>query len=463
MARPLYANNVAGLVSVPFGPSEPLILLGLGDGAKFPDPAGGNYYYATVVHNTTGEIEIVKVTAKAGDQLTVERAQDDTIATSFAAGSLMEMRVTAIMLRELDFRTYFAQPSGLATLDATGKLQQSQIPANIPLLTAGKLDIAVIPDAVALDSEMALKANKAGDTFTGPILIRPAGVAVASPLDISGEFAVAGRVISFVNTSVAVDSAAVILLKAGTSLGSTLLDAAPEYTGIGNFAGTLAFENNNKGISYSTKEATGTHKWYIGPQAGLPAMRELRMSMDFNGVTMFGALAVQGGIATAGLHSTANIDAVGSITTGQDVKSSTANLVLAPNGPGVLYFRPNGAGDATNQATLSAAGLFAAIDVQSTSDRELKNIRHRVDVVEDLADKIELWAWDWKQSGLAGRGPIAQDVQLYAPEYVGKGGSGYLSIDKAGLALATIPGISARLRRIEAALNLESSTCSRAN
>lgn len=70
-----------------------------GAGALFPALAGNDYFYATL-QGASG-FEIVKVTARAGDTLTIVRAQDGTTAKAFSAGDAVELRLTAAQLQEM--------------------------------------------------------------------------------------------------------------------------------------------------------------------------------------------------------------------------------------------------------------------------------------------------------------------------------------------------------------------------
>lgn len=63
------------------------------DGTVFPALASGEYFYMTI-EATTGNFEIVKVTAISENTLTVTRAQEDTLAIPFVTSSRVEMRVT---------------------------------------------------------------------------------------------------------------------------------------------------------------------------------------------------------------------------------------------------------------------------------------------------------------------------------------------------------------------------------
>lgn len=87
-------NNVTGFLATSINASDTGIALQAGNGANFPSLGASDYFYATLV-STAGTYEIVKVTARATDSLTVVRAQEGTSATGFASGSRLEMRVTA--------------------------------------------------------------------------------------------------------------------------------------------------------------------------------------------------------------------------------------------------------------------------------------------------------------------------------------------------------------------------------
>lgn len=91
-------NNAVSTLATPISASDTGIVVA--SGAQFPTLAGGDYFYATLV-SPAGTTEIVKVTARVGNSMTVVRAQDGSSAASFTAGSLVEMRVNAASIREL--------------------------------------------------------------------------------------------------------------------------------------------------------------------------------------------------------------------------------------------------------------------------------------------------------------------------------------------------------------------------
>jgi hypothetical protein len=86
-------NNASGTLATAISASDTGIVLTTGNGASFPALGAGDYFYATL-ESTGGTFEVIKVTARSGDSMTVVRAQEGSTANSFAAGSRIELRVT---------------------------------------------------------------------------------------------------------------------------------------------------------------------------------------------------------------------------------------------------------------------------------------------------------------------------------------------------------------------------------
>jgi hypothetical protein len=92
----LFANNASTTLSGPISTSSNSVGVSTGSGALFPSPVVGQYFVATIQSTTVpGQIEVVWVTARTGDTLTVVRAQEGTSAADFLAGDIFEMRPTA--------------------------------------------------------------------------------------------------------------------------------------------------------------------------------------------------------------------------------------------------------------------------------------------------------------------------------------------------------------------------------
>lgn len=76
------------------------ITVAAGTGSRFPAAGGADYFYATLI-NTSNQLEVVKVTARSTDTLTVVRGQDGTTARAYSTGDRIELRVTAALLADI--------------------------------------------------------------------------------------------------------------------------------------------------------------------------------------------------------------------------------------------------------------------------------------------------------------------------------------------------------------------------
>ena len=86
-----FANNVSTALSSAATASDTSLLVT--STAGMPTLADGDYFLLTL--DSVTAVEIVKVTAWTGTTLTVARAQEGTVAKTFAAGTKVEMRLTA--------------------------------------------------------------------------------------------------------------------------------------------------------------------------------------------------------------------------------------------------------------------------------------------------------------------------------------------------------------------------------
>lgn len=96
----LVTNNASAEIALSITSSATSIILAAGQGAEFPSPGPSDYFYATLV-DSSNNLEIVKCTSRAADTLTVLRAQDNTVARAFTAGSLVELRIVAATFTDL--------------------------------------------------------------------------------------------------------------------------------------------------------------------------------------------------------------------------------------------------------------------------------------------------------------------------------------------------------------------------
>lgn len=89
-----FKNNAVGYLSAAISSSDSSATLTTGSGASFPSLGSGEYFYATITA-TSGVYEIVKVTSRSTDAISLTRAQEGTTALAFPQGSIVELRITA--------------------------------------------------------------------------------------------------------------------------------------------------------------------------------------------------------------------------------------------------------------------------------------------------------------------------------------------------------------------------------
>jgi hypothetical protein len=124
-------NNAFGFLVSSISASDTAIVLQSGNGANFPTLGSGEYFYATL-QPTSGVLEIVKVVARTGDVLTVTRAQEGTSAVSFAAGSRVELRVTAKSVTDaIEDRVNVPKPASDITFTPYANIAATNVQAAI--------------------------------------------------------------------------------------------------------------------------------------------------------------------------------------------------------------------------------------------------------------------------------------------------------------------------------------------
>lgn len=109
-ASELWSNNAKSTLTS--GINNSVTSVTVASGSNFPSPTGADYFWATL--DDGSNIEIVKVTARSSNTMTVTRAQQGTSAHTFSAGTRFELRVTKQTLEDLQ-----TAASGGAPTDAT--------------------------------------------------------------------------------------------------------------------------------------------------------------------------------------------------------------------------------------------------------------------------------------------------------------------------------------------------------
>jgi hypothetical protein len=94
-----FSNNAVGTLASSISDTADEITLATGQGPLFPALTGDEYFYLTV--GAGGTAEIVKVTARSSDTMTIERAQEGTTARTHPTGTPARLLITAAGLAAL--------------------------------------------------------------------------------------------------------------------------------------------------------------------------------------------------------------------------------------------------------------------------------------------------------------------------------------------------------------------------
>jgi photosystem II stability/assembly factor-like uncharacterized protein len=94
-----FTNNATTTTTARLSDTDTTVVVAAGTGALFPTLGAGEYFKATL-QDTNNNFEIVRVTARADDTMTVARGQDGTLAIPFPANSRFELRVLAGSVQE---------------------------------------------------------------------------------------------------------------------------------------------------------------------------------------------------------------------------------------------------------------------------------------------------------------------------------------------------------------------------
>lgn len=225
-----FTNNASGTLASSITTSSTTITLTTGQGAQFPSLASGEFFFATIV-DSSNNLEIVKVTGRATDVLTVVRAQDNTSARNFAGGDRFELRSVAASLQALlqDAKDYsdssagslinahisdptgahaasavsFTPAGGIAATDVQAAITEldSETPSNDGTGATGTWNIGISGNAAtATTATQAGKVENTGGwniTPTGTTLFFNYNGTNVAKLDSSGNLTVIGNVTGY--------------------------------------------------------------------------------------------------------------------------------------------------------------------------------------------------------------------------------------------------------------------------
>eukprot|EP00919_Chromeraceae_sp_WS-2016_P031451 GHVR01074350.1.p1 GENE.GHVR01074350.1~~GHVR01074350.1.p1 ORF type:complete len:309 (-),score=43.08 GHVR01074350.1:481-1407(-) len=117
MTQWVYTNNAKSALDSSISNSALSITVGAGEGALFPAPTGSEAAKLTIEDRRTGLHEILNLTARTADVLTVTRGEEGTSARSWAAGSIISCRMTAEVFNDV-YGGVYQNGIEIAALDA---------------------------------------------------------------------------------------------------------------------------------------------------------------------------------------------------------------------------------------------------------------------------------------------------------------------------------------------------------
>lgn len=110
-----FTNFAYSQIAVGISDVDTTIAVTGGHGARFPALGVGEYFYATI-ENASFQREIVRVTARATDSLTVVRGEDNTTAQAWLAGDSIALRFNAAAVEAIRDETGAVLLSGNQTI-----------------------------------------------------------------------------------------------------------------------------------------------------------------------------------------------------------------------------------------------------------------------------------------------------------------------------------------------------------
>ena len=167
----VFSNNAATTLSSAISTSDTTIAVA--DASAFPTLSGSDYTYATL-EDTSNHIEVVKVTAISGNNLTVTRAQDSTTARAFSSGHRCQLRLNAALLNDATFSRSYNDLTDVPSFSFT---------------TANSTKLAGIETAATADQTASeIKALYEAETsaFTDALFTKLAGIETGATADQTG-------------------------------------------------------------------------------------------------------------------------------------------------------------------------------------------------------------------------------------------------------------------------------------
>jgi hypothetical protein len=383
----LYANNAASRLAASITSVATSFSVTAGHGAKFPAISGGDYFYATLM-DSAGNLEVVKVTARATDTFTVARAQEGTTARAYSVNDIVDLRITKLMLDDFKTDTRAGNAATATTLQ-TGRT------------------IALTGDVAYTSGSFNGAAN-----VTGTATLANSGVTAGTytkvTVDAKGRVTVGA---SLASADLPTYTGTITSAQVTTALGAT-----PVYTTTDqSIAGVKTFTQSRiqvsgGGVAMLEMHVPGLHArgWYLDTAGvvrlaqtnGVGVATTVHLSID--GSNNFKVGSESGDYAYAGN----SMRFMGGLVAGLMLSCPTT-----ANSNQISFWNPNG-----NIGYINSSGSGTVYG--TSSDYRLKeDIEPMVGAIEKIA-QLRPVKYKWKVDGSAGEGFVAHELQEIFPDAV---------------------------------------------
>lgn len=167
-----FSNNAVSRLAANLSLSGTTVSLTPGDGSKFPTLTGSQFFMANLV-KVDGTSEVVKVTARSTDTLTIVRAAEPVAGTAtayaFSAGDRIEMRLTAGALSDELDRLDAASITGALNKNSNYTIAAADVTSLVRVDTSGGNVTITLPQISALTQDfdvIVAKVTGDGNTVT---------------------------------------------------------------------------------------------------------------------------------------------------------------------------------------------------------------------------------------------------------------------------------------------------------
>lgn len=179
-----FTNNAITTLGSSISPTATTITVATGTGSKFPALAAGQFFTATLIasgSSTGTPNEIVRVTARVGDTMTVVRGQEGSTAQSWSVGDTFANFITAGFLNQIVDSTALQSQSGNYVVDSG-------------TANAGVVTLVPAPVSLAALVGVPIRVKKGGAASTGAYTLNVNSLG-AQAVQIGGAALVGGELV----------------------------------------------------------------------------------------------------------------------------------------------------------------------------------------------------------------------------------------------------------------------------